>query len=42
MVKFTLSNKHDWKEKSENTDNVTVKNIDLADLVSFNGGTKEK
>ena len=42
MVKFTLSNKHDWKEKSENTDNVTVKNIDLADLVSFNGGDKKK
>jgi hypothetical protein len=42
MVKFALSNKHDWKEKSQNTDTVTVKNIDLAELVSFNGGDKKK
>ena len=42
MVKFALSNKHDWKEKSQNTDTVTVKNIDLAELVSFTGGDKKK
>ena len=42
MVKFALSNKHDWKEKSQNTDTVTVKNIDLKELVSFTGGDKKK
>ena len=38
MVKFTLSNKHNWKDKTDNTSTVEVKNVDLKDLVGFNGG----
>ena len=38
MVKFTLSNKHNWKDKTDNTSTVEVKSVDLKDLVGFNGG----
>ena len=38
MVKFTLSNKHNWREKTDNTSSVEVKSVDLKDLVSFKGG----
>ena len=38
MVKFTLSNKHNWKDKTDNTSTVKVKSVDLKDLVGFNGG----
>ena len=38
MVKFTLSNKHNWKDKTDNTSTVEVKSVDLKELVGFNGG----
>jgi hypothetical protein len=38
MVKFALSNKHNWREKTDNTSSVEVKSVDLKDLVSFKGG----
>jgi len=38
MVKFTLSNKHNWKDKTDNTSTVEVKSVDLKALVGFNGG----
>jgi len=36
MVKFTLTNKHNWLEKSKNTDDISLKNVDLKELVAFN------
>ena len=35
MVKFTLSNKHNWTDKVENKNTHTVKDIDLKSLVGF-------
>jgi hypothetical protein len=36
MAKFTLSSKHDWKEKTENTNKNTNKNaFDLKSLIKF-------
>lgn len=40
MCKFVLSNKHSWSEKSENTNNVNIKNIDLKSLVGFKKNKK--
>ena len=35
ITKFILSNKHDWKEKSESKDTLEFKDFDLKNLVSF-------
>jgi len=40
MVKFTLTNKHNWLEKSKNTDDITLKNVDLKKLVGFKENKK--
>jgi hypothetical protein len=42
ITKFVLSNKHDWKEKTENKDTLEFKDFDLKNLVSFKTQPDEK